>query len=367
MKQVYPRYGAKTEVLEGNLSSGDRDTLQAFLQFCRMTASEGRVVSKYQRYLLHFRDIIEKPYGEVTKADAIAFWGLVARSPYSEHTKIEVRKVVRRFLKWLHRDLDMIEPLKVPSNYLVNKQRVNKAALLTEEELLRMLHRAERLRDKVLLVLFFETGARPQEIRELKWGDINWQGKEVHLYSRKTANDRDLPLHEAMKHLERWKAEWVFPDPTNADYIFPSTIGARYNREKAISISYINRVIKSLARKAGIERNVYPYLLRHTRLTHIRKRGVQGIEFNKFAGHAAGSRHEAVYVHLDNEDMKQSIIEKVYRIKEPTPDERQRYEQRIDRLEGQLREVLDVLAQIKPMLATLPDSNAGLAISVKDS
>ena len=36
-----------------------------------------------------------------------------------------------------------------------------------------------RLRDKALLILLYETAARPQEIRDLRWGDINWQAEEV--------------------------------------------------------------------------------------------------------------------------------------------------------------------------------------------
>ncbi len=121
--------------------------------------------------------------------------------------------------------------------------------LLIEQETQLMLHRAERLRDKVLLVLLYETAARPQEVRELRWPDINWDEKEVHLYSRKTKEDRDLPLNESMKHLQRWKAEWVYPDPRDEDFIFPSIAGSHHDRRKPISVSYISRIIKSIAKK----------------------------------------------------------------------------------------------------------------------
>lgn len=67
-----------------------------------------------------------------------------------------------------------------------------------------------------------------------------------------------------------------------------------------------------LAKKAGIKRRVNTYLLRHSRLTELYKLGVKGIEHNKFAGHAPGSKHQNVYVHLDNNDLKQSLLKKVY-------------------------------------------------------
>ncbi|TWU21421.1 tyrosine-type recombinase/integrase [Bythopirellula polymerisocia] len=353
MKREYPRYNATTEDLTQVLTSRDRAILHDFLQFCRMTASEDRVTSKYQRFLLHFRDVVEKPFDSVTKQDAIAFWGLVKNAPYSEHTIIAIRKVVRRFLKWHFHDPEMIEPLKIPGNYLVNKNRVNKAALLSQQELQQMVHRAEKIRDKCLLILLYETAARPQEIRDLKWGDVNFELQEVHLYSRKTKEDRDLPISEALKHLQRWKAEWVFPDPDHKDFIFPSTIGSRSNRRKPISVAYINLIIKRLARKVGIQRDVYPYLLRHTRLTEIRRRGVQGIEFNKFAGHAPGSKHENVYVHLDNEDMRKTILEKVYKVQELSAPERDKYEQRITELESQIAQCH---MQIRNVISFLQES-----------
>jgi len=337
MKDEYPRYGKRAHELEKNLTQGDQRLHKEFLQFCAISAGPGQL-SKHRRNLFYFRDIVEKPYDAVTKQDAIVFWGLLNNAPYEENTKIAVRKSGKRFLKWHFRDLNMVEPLKIPK-YLVNNKRGNKAALFKPHELKLMLHRAERLRDKAILILLYETAARPQEIRDFRWGDVNWDEQEVHLYSKKTKDDRDLPLHESLQHLKRWYEEWVYPDPQESDFIFPSIVGLRHARTKAISVSYINRMLQSLARKAGIQRGIFTYLLRHTLLTEIRKLGLQGPEFNQFAGHQPGSNMENVYIHIDNEDMKNSVREKVYKIQELKKSERDQYEDRITRLERKLGEV----------------------------
>ena len=93
-------------------------------------------------------------------------------------------------------------------------------------------------------------------------------------------------------------------------------------------------------------------MLRHTRLTEIRKAGLQGVEFRKFAGHADTSRQEAVYVHLDNEDMKQSVLEKVYKIKEEQSTAH-RYEARIALLEETLRDVVKELQETREAAGVL--------------
>ena len=340
MKAEYPRYGNRTAELNSLLSCNEKEILQDFLDFCGTTASRRRVEHKYKGAVLQFRDVMEKPLSEMTKQDVIRFWGLVNSSPYEERTKIDIKRSVKRFLKFYYKDLEMLEPLKI-GKHTINTHRLNKNMLFTEGEIKLMLHRAERIRDKALFVLLYESAARPQEVSDLKWQDINWQEQEVRFYSTKTNRDRSLPLREALKHLKRWHEEWVYPDPQPDDYVFPSVRGSRYIRNKPLSVTYINRIIKSLAKKAGVLHQVHTYLLRHTRLTELHRKQVQGREWKMFAGHTDDSKMEATYIHLNNDDMKESVISKVYGIKELPKDKEDQYEDRIARLEQQLKQVLE--------------------------
>ena len=346
MKTHYPRYGTKGQEIEKTLTAKDVELLDTFLKYCSMTAGEGQI-SKHRRNLLYFRDVAEKPFDQITREDAITFWGLLKRAPYEEHTRIAVQKSVKRFLKWHRKDAELLEVLKIRKNYLVNNRKINKSTLITPEELQIMLHRTDKIRDKALLILLYETAARPQEVRDLRWCHVNWNASEVHLYSKKTQRDRDLPVKESLKHLKRWHDEWVYIDPKDDDYIFPSRVGSRPKRDKPVSVAYINRIIKAAARKAGITRDVNTYLLRHTRLTELSKKGIKGTMHNLFSGHVKGSIQESVYVHLDNDDMKQEVLDKVYCIDEPTPEEKNRYEERIEYLEEQIKIVLTYLAESK--------------------
>ena len=311
MKSYYDFYYHESSKLEERLSESDKKILDDFVCYLSTTAGLNKV-KDYKRYMLQFRDIIEKPYDQITKGDAVAFWALVNHSPHELQTKNTIKSTVKRFLRWYYKDLEMLELLKSSRNALFNPKRVNKATLFTREELDVMLHAVERIRDKALLILLIETAARPQEIRDLKWGDINWRELEVHLYSSKTGKDRDLPINHSVEHLKLWYENWVYPDPKAEDFIFPAMARAHQPRRKSISTSYINRIVKTLAKKAGITRRVNTYLLRHSRLTEIYTLGVKGIEHNKFAGHVPGSKHQNVYVHLDNKDMKRTVMEKVY-------------------------------------------------------
>ena len=311
MKSEYRYYGRDSAALEENVSASDRKILEDYLQYCAITAAP-RKIGNYRRHMLQFMDIVEKPLDKITRQDAVQFWALVNHSPYEEETRHMARRTVKRFLKWFYRDLEMIEDLQNPKGPLVNPKKINKSVLLTAEEKQRMLRAAPRIRDKALFMLLAETGARPQEIRDAKWSSVNWEAKEIHLYSSKTGGDRDLPIYDAFPYLEMWYKEWAYADPAGEDYIFPPLRQSSQPRDKPVTTEYINRLIKKLAKEAGIKRRIHSYLLRHTRLTELYVLGIKGIEHNKFAGHTPGSKHQNVYVHLDNNDLKNALNNKVY-------------------------------------------------------
>ncbi len=238
-----------------------------------MTAGKGQI-SKHRRNLLYFRDVVEKPLDSITRDDAIAFWGLLKRAPYEEHTRIAVQKSVKRFWKWHRKDAELLEVLKIRKNYLVNNRKINKSTLISPEELQIMLHRTDKMRDKALLILLYETAARPQEVRDLRWCHVNWNASEVHLYSKKTQRDRDLPVKESLKHLKRWHDEWVYIDPKDDDYIFPSRVGSRPKRDKpppqalSMAISKLSHERAAgrrghLSRERSFCRSTAEYLLAH--------------------------------------------------------------------------------------------------------
>ena len=330
----------KGNELEANLTEKDKRILKDYLDYCGITAGETKL-KDYRRYMLQFRDVLGKPLDKVTRKDAIRFWALVNHAPHETNTKVMIKRTVKRFLKWRYKDLEMIQPL-INQSPVVNKKKINKNSLLTPEDIEKMLRAAEKLRDKALLILLYESGARPQEIRDLKWKDINWDREEVHLYSSKKDDDRDVPLKHAIMHLKRWKQEWVLPDVTEEDFIFPSTqLQMQGNqqvyvlkREKTISTAYISQILKRLGRKAGINKKIYSYILRHSRLSEIYKKGVTGILHNKFSGHKEGSRSQGIYVHMDNEDMRESVLDKVYDIKEISLEKKHELEKEVEKLKN---------------------------------
>ncbi len=343
MRAKYKKYGRNTPQLESKLLPKEKKVLGEFLKVVSMNAAEDKV-NQHKRYILQFRDVVEKPITKITRKIAVEFWGLVNISEHELNTKVMIRRAVKRFLKWHYKNLEMLEGLKVGSAK-VNVKKINKANLLKPKEIELMLRKADSLRDKAFFITLYETGGRPQEVRDLRWRDINFDEKEVHLFSSKKHEDRDLPIEHSIVHLKRWRQEWAFSNVEEEDYVFPSQ-----KREKHLTTEQISKIVKKLAKRSGIVRNVTAYLVRHTRLNEIYHKGVKGLEHNKFAGHTEGSRSQTTYVRMDNSDMKQDVLKKVYNIKEVSEGEKDRLKELEKKMAKQQKEAVSILRNISKLI-----------------
>lgn len=336
MKKTYPSYKERgTSFIEAKLKGKQKKIFNDYMNFLSVSAGERKMVN-YRLYFLQFIDIIQKPLWKLTPQDAIGFWALVNQDDTrSVFTKNNIKITVKRFFKWYYKhDVEMRDTLDglKQKHPLVNEKRINSQTLVTEKELGDMLRSAESLKEKALLITAYESGCRPHELRFAKWKDINWENKSIYLYATKTSKHREVPIHEAIVHLKRWHQEFCFEDVTEQDFLFPSL----ENRNKPVTEWTFRHWIKSLGKKAGIERTIFPYLLRHTRNSELKRKGVDEQDRKVFAGHSPNSKMQSVYTHMDNKDVIESIISKIYHVEEINPATKEKLQSQIDLLKEAL-------------------------------
>ena len=78
-----------------------------------------------------------------------------------------------------------------------------------EEDMIKVMQQAQG-QDLVMLMVFYYTGARANEVFKLRWSDVDFPGNKIRLTDRKTGGKgervRWLPMHsELAKALEWWK------------------------------------------------------------------------------------------------------------------------------------------------------------------
>ncbi len=347
MKKTYPSYEKKgTDFIKEGLKGNQKKIYENYMiHLSSEGAGKNTIYRKYKPFFLQFIDIIEKPLDKLEPQDMKDFWALVNEDDTREvNTKNGIKTSVKRFLKWYYEDdlkmIKLMDKLKL-KHQIVNEKRLNKNALLTDKQIEDMKRVPCSIRDKCQFVTQLLSASRPHELRNAKWGAVDFDKKTIHLYASKTGKAREIPIGDAIVYLKRWKQEFSYPDVSDDDYIFPNPT----YRNNPIGHWTFGVVIKNIAKKAGIKKPVYSYILRHTFLHNLKQKYKVDDQLHKlFAGHSANSKMTAVYTHMDSTDMINEIQSKVYELKEISPEEEHELKKEVK----ELRDMID--NNIMPML-----------------
>jgi integrase/recombinase XerD len=155
------------------------------------------------------------------------------------------------------------------------------------------------LRDAAVLETMYACGARAQEMADLGVGDVNIEFAYIRL-TGKGGRERVLPLGAAAcRRLERYLREGrpKLAARRDAGQLFLSRTGRKLNRER------LWQVIRRLAVKAGLKKNVHPHTLRHSFATHLLEGGADLRLIQEMLGHANIATTQ-IYTHVDASRLK---------------------------------------------------------------
>lgn len=160
---------------------------------------------------------------------------------------------------------------------------------LSLEELLRLME-ASAPKYRAMWAVGAGEGLRPSELCRIRWEDVHWERRTLEVRGRKTDAARDeVPLTPlAYNALQRW---WVQCDRPEEGLAFPSDDGGS---EYAARSSY-KRALATAARHAKIERDVTPYLLRHSFATIAWSLGIEKDVARRVMRHADEAMLNKVY------------------------------------------------------------------------
>ena len=181
---------------------------------------------------------------------------------------------------------------------------------LTEEELKALLAQPDPstrhgLRDLTLLSLLYDSGARVQEITDLKLKDIRLTNPAMVTLTGKGRKARQVPLmKETCKLLDAYIRNFNLNSEPLTSPLFFNQKGQALSR---YGITYILKKYVSQAELDGDTRKISPHVLRHTKAMHLLRAGVNMIYIRDFLGHVDISTTE-VYARIDAE-MKRKVFE----------------------------------------------------------
>ena len=139
--------------------------------------------------------------------------------------------------------------------------------------------------------MLYYAGLRLSEVRNLRWQDIDFERKLIHVKQAKREKERVVFLHERLKELLK---EYGIKQ---SGFVLISERGNRYCERT------IQQIVKNAARKAGIKKKVTPHTLRHSFATHLLEAGADIRYIQQLLGHKS-LRTTQIYTHVANKDIK---------------------------------------------------------------
>lgn len=233
----------------------------------------------YNFYLTDFFEHINRPFEQVTTNDIrIYLYETQKRTGISNRTLDGKRLVINTFMDWCWKEgyipnnpCASIKPIKF-------EEKPREPLSNMELEIVR--DACENYRDKAMIELFYSTGCRLSEMVNLKISDIDFTSKEVHLFG-KGSKHRTSYLNAKAEYMLKKYFELERPKESISDSVFV-IFRKPYNEMHKESI-YAR--IKAIQKRSGIERSLFPHLLRHTMATDALNRGMNVAEVKEILGH----------------------------------------------------------------------------------
>jgi len=272
--------------------------------------SQGRIV-KYAEHLPPLLRIMDFNPKEATRGDIERVVAWINSQPYKEWTKHDYKLVLRKFIQYAKvgdcsRTASMPEEVSWISLRVKEKDsRVTPDSLLSKEEFEAIVKAAENPRDRALIYVLFEAALRPGELLTMTVGSVEFKDKYCLIAVNGKTGIKRIPLVTSFKPLLRWLEEHPNRDDPNAPLW--CSLANNYKGER-LSYRHFRLIIKRLARKAGIKKNVWPYLFRHSTLTNLAKIFTEA-RLEQYAGWVHGSEMSRRYVHFSARDLEDAVLE----------------------------------------------------------
>ena len=157
---------------------------------------------------------------------------------------------------------------------------------------------AKGCRDRAMLELLYATGIRVTELISLKVSDLNLPLEYIHCGSE--AKSRIIPIGAQAKaslhkYMERVREHMISVPEEEA--LFVNCNGKPMTRQG------FWKIIKSYARRAGIEEDITPHILRHSFAAHLIENGADLRSVQEMLGHSDISTTQ-IYTKLTNQKLK---------------------------------------------------------------
>ncbi len=224
--------------------------------------------------------LINKPLNKISQSD-IEYYLLIKRSSNTNASLNNLRRNLSAFFTWMRKEkiinenpCDGIEP------YVTIEKPIDHMEATDMEQLK---NGCIHVRDRALIEFMRSTAMRRGEVPLVKICDIDFRSGKLVIFGEKTQKYRTVFLDDVAIHYIQEYLKYRGVTENSREPLFTHLRG---DKTKALDVDGVYASIKDIARRAGMDRRVYPHLFRKTTATNICKRGGSEDAAGEYLGHA---------------------------------------------------------------------------------
>lgn len=259
--------------------------------------------------LFQYSQSLTSPINNPSKIETHHIQGLlkwVNELGMSQHSQARILSGIRSFYTYLALEGEITHN---PAELIESPRLIQRLPeFLSVEEIEQLigaldLSKPEGMRNKALLEVLYGCGLRVSELINLKLSNLSLEIEYIKVVG-KGNKERLVPIGQsAIKYLKHYIEEirvHASIKPGKEDYVFINRLGTPLSRVM------IFMIVKDLAVKAGIKKNISPHTFRHSFATHLIEGGADLRAVQEMLGHESITTTE-IYTHLDR-DYLRSVI-----------------------------------------------------------
>lgn len=278
--------------------------LNSYLQYIKLERGLApNTVSAYHRDLVGFLRYLSNDLSQPGRQEIARYLASLRAKGQSATSVARVLASLRGWFKW-QKDtgLSTVDP----TDGIQNPQRARPLPLvLTAADVQEMVSAASKIRDRLIVELLYGAGLRVSELTQLDIKDINLSQSYVRCLG-KGSKERIVPFGlQAAQCLQGYLDATADQRKRTAKTNRRSAPLMLDKKGRRLSRIVVWQIIKRLAARAGISKDLSPHSLRHSFATHLLENGADLRSVQELLGHSSVVTTQ-LYTHVSRSHLRRA-------------------------------------------------------------
>ncbi|MEM6525923.1 MAG: site-specific tyrosine recombinase/integron integrase [Bacteroidota bacterium] len=241
-----------------------------FVQILRVKRYSENTIKMYSSVVQMAKQYFKRPLDQVIERELRTY---MYHMVHSKKASYSYQKQIALGLKLYYYE---VYARKINLEFLFPQNKPSKLpVILSRSNIDSIISKANNLKHKTMIALAYSAGLRVGELMSLKISDIDSSRMFIHIKEAKGNKDRLVPLSKNILRMMREYYRMYQPK----DYMFEG------QKESKYTSSSFNKLLKTAAKKAKINKKITAHTLRHSFATHLLEKGTDIRVIQKLLGH----------------------------------------------------------------------------------